>query len=64
MYTAMKRSNFLILSNRRTLEAKDEAAKAHNRALYEQYESRGLSIPEGGGRGNGAPRTHQGLMAF
>ena len=46
-YNTLKRSNYLILANRTTLEARDEAARAHNRQLYEMYESRGLPIPEG-----------------
>lgn len=46
-YNTLKKSNYLILANRATLEARDEAARAHNRQLYEMYESRGLPIPEG-----------------
>ena len=46
-YSVLKKSNFLLLANRSTLQARDEAAKEHNRYLYEQYEKKGLSIPEG-----------------
>ncbi len=46
-YSLLKRSNFLILANRTTLKARDEAAKAHNLMLCETYEKRGLPRPEG-----------------
>lgn len=46
-YSILKRSNFLVLANRTTLRARDEAAKAHNLMLYETYEKKGLPIPEG-----------------
>lgn len=46
-YCILKRSNWLLLSNRATLEARDQAAREHNRELYEKYESKGLAIPEG-----------------
>lgn len=46
-YSLLKRSNFLILANRSTLKARDEAARAHNRMLFETYERRGLSLPDG-----------------
>ncbi len=44
-YKLFKNSRFTLLSNRSTLEAKDKAAKEHNRYLYETYEKKGLSIP-------------------
>lgn len=46
-YCILKRSNWLLLSTRATLEARDQAAREHNRELYEKYESKGLAIPEG-----------------
>ena len=41
-HSVLKRSNFLILANRTTLKARDEASKAHNLMLYETYERKGL----------------------
>jgi len=41
----LKRSNCLVLSSRKTLLARDEAAREHNRMLHEKYGKRGLSIP-------------------
>ena len=46
-YSILKKSNWLLLSNKATLEARDKAAREHNRELYDRYESKGLSIPEG-----------------
>ena len=46
-YSVLKRSNFLILANKTTLKARDDAAKAHNRMLAQTYEMRGLPLPEG-----------------
>lgn len=43
----LKHSNYLILANRSTLEARTEAARAHNKYLYETYEKHGLEIPKG-----------------
>lgn len=37
-YRMFKGSRFVLLSNRRTLAAKDEAAREHNKMLYEQFE--------------------------
>lgn len=41
----LKRSNCLVLSSRKTLLARDEAAREHNRMLHEKHGRRGLSIP-------------------
>ena len=46
-YSVLKRSNFLILANRTTLKARDDAARAHNLMLSETYERKGLPLPEG-----------------
>jgi len=46
-YRMFKGSRFVLLSNRRTLAAKDEAAREHNRMLYEQFERKGLALPPG-----------------
>lgn len=46
-YSMLKKSNWLLLSNKATLEARDKAAREHNRELYDRCESKGLSIPEG-----------------
>ncbi len=46
-YKMFKNSRFVLLSNRRTLEAKDAVAKEHNRLLFEQFEAKGLSLPPG-----------------
>jgi len=46
-YRVFKKSRFLLLSNPETLRAKDAAAREHNRYLFETYEQKGLSIPEG-----------------
>ena len=45
-HSVLKRSNFLILANRTTLKARDEASKAHNLMLYETYERKGLPLPD------------------
>ena len=46
-YSILKRSNFLILANRTTLKARDDAAREHNLMLCENYERKGLPLPEG-----------------
>ena len=46
-YSILKKSNWLLLSNKATLEARDKAVREHNRELYDRYESKGLSIPDG-----------------
>lgn len=46
-HSVLKRSNFLILANRTTLKARDEASKAHNLMLHETYERKGLPLPDG-----------------
>ena len=46
-YSILKKSNWLLLSNKATLEARDKAAREHSRELYDRYESKGLSIPDG-----------------
>jgi transposase len=46
-YRMFKGSRFVLLSNRRTLVAKDEAAREHNKMLYEQFERKGLALPPG-----------------
>jgi transposase len=46
-YRMFKGSRFVLLSNRRTLVAKDTAAREHNRMLYEQFERKGLALPPG-----------------
>jgi transposase len=46
-YKMFKHSRFVLLSNRNTLEAKDAAAKEHNKFLSEHFEKRGLSLPPG-----------------
>ena len=46
-YSVLKRSNFLILANRTTLKARDDAARAHNLMLSETYERKGLPLPDG-----------------
>lgn len=45
--SVLKRSNFLILANRTTLQARDKAAVEHNSMLHETYEKNGLPIPGG-----------------
>jgi len=45
-YKELKNTRFLITSSRKALERKDEIAKKHNRYLYEEYEKKGLNIPE------------------
>ncbi|MFA7462988.1 MAG: ISL3 family transposase [Anaerovoracaceae bacterium] len=46
-YRMFKGSRFVLLSNRRTLAAKDTAAREHNRMLYERFERKGLALPPG-----------------
>lgn len=45
-YGELKNTRFLITSSRKALEKKDKIARIHNRYLYEEYEKKGLKIPE------------------
>jgi transposase len=46
-YEELKGGRFILLSNRRTLEAQDSMARENNRDLSENYERKGLQIPAG-----------------
>ena len=46
-YKLYKHSRFVLVSNLKTLQAKDAAAKEHNQHLVDQFECKGLSIPVG-----------------
>lgn len=46
-YKLYKHSRFVLLSNLKTLKAKDAAAKEHNQHLATEFECKGLSIPAG-----------------
>lgn len=46
-YKTFKNSRYILLGNRKTLELKDEAAKEHNRILFEKFGKRGLKTPIG-----------------
>ncbi len=46
-YKMFKNSRFVLLSNKQTLEAKDAVAKEHNRFLFEEFETKGMSLPPG-----------------
>lgn len=46
-YTALKNTRYVITSRRSALLEKDEIAKKHNRELAENYENKGLPLPEG-----------------
>lgn len=47
IYSTLKGSRFLLLSNRKTLKEKDDIARANNQELLFNYERKGLSIPPG-----------------
>ncbi len=46
-YNTLKGGRYILLSNRSTLEKRDEQARKNNRELFESYEQKGLSLPPG-----------------
>ena len=47
MYETLEGGRFILLSNRRTLEAQDALARESNHELFKKYERKGLQLPAG-----------------